>query len=299
MEDSMVLNSVEFPVKTYMGKAKDVFTSSRFGIVSQPLMFLVATDRISAFDQILPDQGIPYKGQVITAMSEFWFRTLMDHCDNHFIDRIGTNTLVVKPCEIIPVEVIVRSRIVGSLWKLYSLGQRKIFGHQFPDGLCKGDLLEKPIITPTTKAKIGDKPLSLDDPIKMNLVSKRDWEFIKEVSLELFNEACKVATKYSGLELIDWKLEFGRLDDKIILADEIGTPDSSRFLLDGNHLDKELVRAYLIDSGIEDRPLELSSEFITEVSEAYQLIMSLITGERVIPYSRKQILHDIIDYTKA
>lgn len=290
------INSVEFPVKTYIGKAKDVFSMSRFQSGRSSVMFLVATDRISAFDQSLDGQEIPYKGQVITAMSEFWFKTLKDIVPNHFIDRVGTNTLAVKPCEIIPVEVIVRSRIVGSLWKLYTSGQREIYGHQFQDGLQKGDLLEKPIITPTTKAVIGDEPLSLDDPISMGLVSKRDWEYIKEVSLALFNEARKMVAKYSGLRLIDWKLEFGISNNEIILADEIGTPDSSRFLLKGNHLDKELVRAYLIDTGVEDRTIQLPSEFIAKVSQAYQLAMSLITSKLVVPYSKKQIQYDIIDY---
>lgn len=289
------MHSIEFPIKIYTGKVKDVFSLSRFGGVSKIL--LVATDRISAFDQILEGQSIPYKGQVITALSEFWFQTLNDIIANHFIDRIGTNTLLVRSCEIIPVEVIVRSCIVGSLWALYESGEREIYGHSFPDGLQKGDLLPEPIITPTTKAAAGDEPLELDDPIKRGLVGYMDWEYIKEVSLELFNVAQKL-TADKGLELVDWKLEFGRLNDgTIILADEMGTPDSSRFLVDGNHLDKELIRFYIKNSGITDVSLlKLPLDLITKVSMAYQLAMSLITGKHVVPYSTRQVLCDIAYY---
>lgn len=295
------LTYIELPIKTYIGKNKDVFSMSRLHNRHKSLMFLVATDRISAFDHVLQGQTIPYKGQIITSMSEFWFQTLKDIVPNHFIDRIGTNTLAVTPCEIIPIEVVVRRHIIGStstsLWTFYESGQREIYGQHFPDGLQKGDRLPEPVITPTTKSRIRDEPMTIDAPVLMNLVSYRDWEYIKEVSLELFRVAEKITTA-EGLELADWKVEFGRLGDgKIILADDIGAPDCSRFLLNGNHVDKELIRCYIKDSGYDSTSsIVFPTEFTTKVSHAYQSVMVSITGEQVIPYSRKQILHDIIDY---
>ena len=302
MDTYSILDTTEFPVKTYIGKNKDVFSISQNK--AQSLMFLVSTDRVSAFDQILQDQVIPYKGQVVTAMTSFWFTTLKDIVPNHFIDQVGTNTIAVKPCEIIPIEVVVRRQITGStstsLWTFYESGQREIYGQHFPDGLQKGDRLPELVITPTTKSRICDEPLTIDAPVTMNLVDYREWEYIKEVSLELFHVAEKI-TAAKGLELVDWKVEFGRLNDgTIILADDIGAPDCSRFLLDGNHVDKELIRSYIKDSGYNsESSIVFPPELINKVSMAYQLAMSLITGKQVVSYSRKRVLHDIIDYLEG
>lgn len=291
------MNSIEFPTKIMTGKVKDVFSIPK----DESKLLLTTTDRVSAFDQILTGHTIPHKGQVITAMSEFWFQTLKDIVPNHFIDRIGTNTIVVKSCEIIPIELIVRRQITGStktsLWTFYESGQREIYGQHFPDGLQKGDRLPEPVITPTTKSKVCDKPISIDAPVTMNLITHRDWEYIKEVSLELFCVAEKI-TAAKGLELVDWKIEFGRLKDgTIILADDIGAPDNSRFLLNGNHLDKELIRVYIKNSGITDIALlKLPLDLVTKVSLAYQQVMSLIIGKHVVPYSTRQTLCDIAYY---
>lgn len=295
-----MLDAMEFPIKVYVGKVKDVFSLSKSKIDKLSLKCLIATDRISAFNHVLANQTIPYKGQVITTMSTFWFSQLRDVIPSHFIDQVGTNTLIVRPCEIIPIEVIVRSRIVGSLWRIYKSNQREIYGQQFMDGLQEGALFPEPLITPTTKARVNDTPIGLNEPISMGLVSCKEWEYIKEVSLELFNTAKKLIAP-KGLELVDWKLEFGRLNDgTIILADEIGTPDSSRFMSNENYLDKEIIRSYLKDSGVKDiATLNLPQELVIKASQAYQTASSLITGKQVIPYSRGQILHDVIDYQES
>jgi phosphoribosylaminoimidazole-succinocarboxamide synthase len=211
----------------YRGKVRDCYN------LSNNTRVIITSDRISAFDRVLTT--IPLKGQVLTQMARFWFEQTADICPNHVVSYPHPNVVIGRKLKILPVEIVVRDYMTGttgtSIWPMYKSGKRDMYGHHFPDGLRENEKLPKTIITPTSKAFDAghDEPLSADDILNQKLLSPEQWEIVSNYALKLFARGRDIASQ-QGLILVDTKYEFG-IDDggNIILADEIHTPDSSRY----------------------------------------------------------------------
>ena len=273
----------------YHGKVRDVYN------INDKLLVMVATDRISAFDVVLP-KGIPYKGQVLNQLAAYMLDATAEAVPNWKIAVPDPMVTLGVKAEGLKVEVIVRGYIAGSAWRAYRDGERSICGIELPEGLHENDRLPHPIITPTTKADQGhDENISAEDIIKKNLVSADDWKTIEKYALQLFAIGSEMARE-KGLILVDTKYEFGKYDGKIILIDEIHTPDSSRyFYADGyeqrqllgepqKQLSKEFVRQWLIENGFMGRPgetvPEMTDKVCNEISDRYIELYEHITGLR-------------------
>ena len=273
----------------YHGKVRDVYN------INDKLLVMVATDRISAFDVVLP-KGIPYKGQVLNQLAAYMLDATAEAVPNWKIAVPDPMVTLGVKAEGLKVEVIVRGYIAGSAWRAYRDGERSICGIDLPEGLHENDRLPHPIITPTTKADQGhDENISAEDIIKKNLVSADDWKTIEKYALQLFAIGSEMARE-KGLILVDTKYEFGKYDGKIILIDEIHTPDSSRyFYADGyeqrqllgepqKQLSKEFVRQWLIENGFMGRPgetvPEMTDKVCNEISDRYIELYEHITGLR-------------------
>lgn len=273
----------------YHGKVRDVYN------INDKLLVMVATDRISAFDVVLP-KGIPYKGQVLNQLAAYMLDATAEAVPNWKIAVPDPMVTLGVKAEGLKVEVIVRGYIAGSAWRAYRDGERSICGIDLPEGLHENDRLPHPIITPTTKAEQGhDENISAEDIIKKNLVSADDWKTIEKYALQLFAIGSEMARE-KGLILVDTKYEFGKYDGKIILIDEIHTPDSSRyFYADGyeqrqllgepqKQLSKEFVRQWLIENGFMGRPgetvPEMTDKVCNEISDRYIELYEHITGFR-------------------
>lgn len=273
----------------YHGKVRDVYN------INDKLLVMVATDRISAFDVVLP-KGIPYKGQVLNQLAAYMLDATAEAVPNWKIAVPDPMVTLGVKAEGLKVEVIVRGYIAGSAWRAYRDGERSICGIELPEGLHENDRLPHPIITPTTKADQGhDENISAEDIIKKNLVSADDWKTIEKYALQLFAIGSEMARE-KGLILVDTKYEFGKYDGKIILIDEIHTPDSSRyFYADGyeqrqllgepqKQLSKEFVRQWLIENGFMGRPgetvPEMTDKVCNEISDRYIELYEHITGFR-------------------
>ena len=243
----------------HSGKVRD------FYILPDGRRVLVTTDRLSAFDRILG--AVPYKGQVLNQLSAFWFDETRSIVDNHMLAVPDPNVMVVTECEPFPVEVIVRGYITGvtqtALWYRYSLGEREIYGYRLPEGLRKNDPLPEPMMTPTTKGRAGehDERLTCAEVVQKGYLDAPTWEQVMEAALALFRYGQEVARR-AGLILVDTKYEFGRAPDgRILLIDEVHTPDSSRFWIADTYeerraageepesLDKEYVRLWYAERG--------------------------------------------------
>lgn len=256
----------------------------------------VTTDRLSAFDRVIA--GVPYKGQVLNQLSEWWFQRTTDVVANHLIDLPDPNVLVARSAQPLPVEVVVRGYITGvtstSLWRQYADGARTIYGYHFSDGLRKNTDLPSAIITPTTKAEHGghDEPLSPSDVTRKGLVATGLWRAVETAALELFSRGQELA-RQSGLILADTKYEFGTTPDgELLLIDEVHTPDSSRYwvadtyedrLSSGDEpesLDKEVVRRALIEAGYDGHgtPPALTPEVWEATSRRYIDAYERLTG---------------------
>jgi phosphoribosylaminoimidazole-succinocarboxamide synthase len=235
----------------YQGKVRDVYRQG-------DRLFLVATDRLSAFDRVLTT--IPFKGEVLNRLAQFWFHKTAHVAANHVLDVPDPNVTVARACEPIRLEVVVRAFLTGSLWRDYVSSPEALpYGLSLPLGMKKDERFDKPILTPSTKAAVGehDTPLSRADAIARGLCSARDWDRVAEVALGLFDEGQRWA-QTRGLLLVDTKYEFGKVGDSLYVIDEIHTPDSSRFWVadeyerhfaaatDQKMLDKENVRQWLI-----------------------------------------------------
>ena len=209
--------------KVYNGKVRDVY------FLSDGRLVMVATDRISAFDVILP-KGIPYKGQILNQIAAKFLDSTADICPNWKLAVPDPMVTVGVCCQGFPVEMIVRGYLCGSAWRAYKKGVREICGVKLPDGMRENEKFPTPIITPTTKAEIGehDEDISREEIISRGLVSKEDYEILEKYTLALFERGTQIAAE-RGLILVDTKYEFGKIDDKIYLMDEIHTPDSSRY----------------------------------------------------------------------
>jgi len=280
-----------FPGQTafYHGKVRDVYT------IADNLLVMVATDRISAFDVILPE-GIPYKGQVLNQIASQFLEATADIVPNWRLATPDPMVTVGYRCEGFPVEMIIRGYLTGSAWREYAAGNRTLCGVELPDGMRENQKFPEPIITPTTKAAEGhDENISREEIIAQGLVSKEDYEQMEAYTRALFARGSQMAAE-KGLILVDTKYEFGKRDGKVILIDEIHTPDSSRyFYADGyddrfekglpqRQLSKEFVRQWLIDHGFMGKEgqqvPEMTPEFCNEVSERYIELYEHITGRR-------------------
>ena len=287
----------------YHGKVRDVYN------INDDYMVMVATDRISAFDVGLPE-GIPYKGQVLNQIAEFFLDSTKDIVPNWKVAVPDPMVTVGLCCEPLKVEVIVRGYIAGSAWRDYKAGAREICGVPLPDGLRENERLPHPILTPTTKADAGhDENISRDEIIAQGIVEKDVYEQVEKYALALFERGTEIAAK-RGLILVDTKYEFGLRDGKVILIDEIHTPDSSRyFYADGyeerlakgeeqRQLSKEFVRQWLISNGFMGKPgqtvPEMTPEYCMEVSQRYIELYEHITGMTFHPGSDAEPLQERI-----
>ncbi len=279
-----------FPGQTavYHGKVRDVYT------LSNDLLVMVATDRISAFDVILP-KGIPFKGQVLNQIASQFLEATADIVPNWRLATPDPMVTVGYRCEGFPVEMIIRGYLTGSAWREYAAGSRELCGVKLPDGMRENERFPQPIITPTTKAAEGhDENISREEIIAQGLVSREDYEQMEAYTRALFERGSSMAAE-KGLILVDTKYEFGKRDGKVILIDEIHTPDSSRyFYADGyeerfekglpqRQLSKEFVRQWLIDHGFMGKEgqqvPEMTEEFCNEVSDRYIELYEHITGK--------------------
>ncbi len=304
MAQAVVKTDFKFPKQksVYNGKVRDVYN------INDEYLVMVVTDRISAFDVVLP-KGIPYKGQVLNQIAEKFLDATADIVPNWKINVPDPMVTIGHYVETFPVEMIVRGYLTGSSWRLYKKGGREICGVPLPEGLVEHQRFPEPILTPTTKADIGhDENISKEEIIKQGLVSKEDYEMLEKYSLELFKRGSEIAEKM-GLILVDTKYEFGKKDGKIYLIDEIHTPDSSRyFYLDGyderqqkgenqKQLSKEFVREWLMQQGFQgeegQQVPEMPEEFVNEVSERYIELYEKITGDKFVKADASEVLHRI------
>jgi phosphoribosylaminoimidazole-succinocarboxamide synthase len=283
-----------FPDQTkfYSGKVRDVYT------ISDKWLVMIASNRISAFDVILP-KAIPYKGQVLNQIAAYMLKATADICPNWLMATPTPNSAVGKKCVPFKVEMVIRGNVTGHAWRTYQSGKRELCGVALPEGLKENDYFEEPIITPSTKADIGhDEDISRDDIIKNGIVSEADYTTIEKYTRQLFAKGKELAAK-QGLILVDTKYEFGKIDDTIYLMDEIHTPDSSRyFYADGfeerqmagekqKQLSKEFVREWLIENnfmGKEGQTVpEMSAEWIDVISKRYIELYEKVIGEIFVP----------------
>lgn len=284
----------EFPNQTdfYRGKVRDVY------YIGSDWLVMIASDRISAFDVILP-RPIPFKGQVLNQIAAFMLEQTKDICPNWLADVPAPNVSVGKKCQPFKIEMVVRGNLVGHAWRTYNAGHRILCGAAMPDGLKENDLFPSPIITPSTKADAGhDEDISPEEIIAKGLATKKEWEQLSKYALQLFERGKQIAAK-RGLILADTKYEFGKLNDTIYLMDEVHTPDSSRyFYADGfeerqktgerqKQLSKEFVREWLIANnfmGKEGQTVpEMTDEWVNTISKRYIELYEKVIGEKFNP----------------
>jgi phosphoribosylaminoimidazole-succinocarboxamide synthase len=301
--NALTKTEFKFPgaTKFYRGKVRDVYT------VGDKLV-MVATDRISAFDVVLP-KGIPYKGQVLNQIAAEFLDTTSDIVPNWKISVPHPNVTIGFSCEPYPVEMIVRAYLTGSSWRTYKSGQRHICGVPVPDGLKEHDRFPEPIITPTTKAVEGhDEDITREEIISSGLIPEKEYLQLEKYSLAIFKRGTEIAAK-RGLILVDTKYEFGKKDGKIYLIDEIHTPDSSRyFYLEGyeerqvkgeaqKQLSKEFVREWLMANNFQGKEgqaiPEMSNDFVKEVSERYIELYEKVTGKKFSRGDNRNIQEEI------
>lgn len=273
----------------YYGKVRDVYN------INDDIIVMIATDRISAFDVILP-KGIPFKGQVLNQIASKFLDQTKDICPNWKLATPDPMVTVGLKCEGFRVEMIIRSILTGSAWREYQKGCREICGVKLPDGMKENQRFPEPIITPTTKADEGhDMNISKEEIIAQGIVSKEDYEVMEDYTRKIFARGQEIAAEH-GLILVDTKYEFGKRDGKVYLIDEVHTPDSSRyFYADGyeekfekgepqRQLSKEFVRQWLIEHNFMNEPgqtmPEITDEYAESVSERYIELFENITGDK-------------------
>ena len=288
------MESFLFPRQTnfYKGKVRDVYT------IDDQFLVMIASNRISAFDVILP-KPIPYKGQVLNQIAAYMLKATTDICDNWLLQTPAPNVSIGLKAEPFKVEMVVRGNLTGHAWRTYSSGNKILCGVKMPEGLKENDYFPGPIITPSTKAAEGhDEDISREEIIAREIVPEKDYEQLEKLSLQLFARGKEIAAR-RGLILVDTKYEFGKLGDKIILIDEIHTPDSSRyFYADGfeerqlkgekqKQLSKEFVREWLIENnfmGKEGQQVpEMNEEWISIIHNRYVELYEKLIGEKFVP----------------
>jgi len=283
-----------FPGQTgvYHGKVRDVYS------IAGNILVLVATDRISAFDVVLP-KGIPFKGQVLNQIANYFLDATSHAVPNWKMAEVDPMATAGSRCEGFRVEMIIRGYLAGSAWREYAAGAREICGVKLPEGLRENEKMPEPIITPTTKAEEGhDENISREEIIARGLVSEEDYAVLEQYTRTLFEIGTKMAAD-KGLILVDTKYEFGKLGDKVMLIDEIHTPDSSRYFYADTYpalfaegksqrqLSKEFVRQWLMENGFMGRPGETVPEMTEEVCNAisarYIELYEHLTGQKFVP----------------
>ncbi len=289
--NTLTQTDFQFPRQkgVYHGKVRDVYD------IDDDLIVMVATDRISAFDVVLP-KGIPFKGQVLNQIAARFLDATQDICPNWKLATPDPMVTVGLKCEGFRVEMIIRGILTGSAWREYKNGCRELCGVSLPDGMKENERFPHPIVTPTTKAEEGhDLNISREEIISQGLVSAEDYSVIEDYTRRLFRRGQEIALRH-GLILVDTKYEFGKRDGKIYLIDEIHTPDSSRYFYADSYkrlfeagkpqrqLSKEFVRQWLIDHNFMNEPgqtmPELTDEYVESVSERYIELYEHIVGER-------------------
>lgn len=293
----------QFPNQTgfYRGKVRDVYAFDDY-------LVMIASDRISAFDVVLP-RAIPYKGQVLNQIAAHFLAATADIVPNWLLETPDPNASLGLKCETFPVEMVVRGYLAGHAWREYKAGERSICGVALPDGLQENDKLPAPIITPTTKAHEGhDQDISRQEIIAQELVLEGAYKILERHALALFARGTEMAAA-QGLILVDTKYEFGYLDGKIYLIDEIHTPDSSRYFyangyeenqhngLPQKQLSKEFVREWLIENGFQGKDgqtiPDMSDEWVNQISERYIELYESVTGKAFVKAPTEDILQRI------
>ena len=292
MEKALVTSDFKFPGQKsiYKGKVRDVYN------IDDKYLLMVVSDRISAFDVVLP-RGIPYKGQVLNQIAANFLDATSDIVPNWKIATPDPTVTIGHICKPYPLEMIVRAYLTGSSWRTYKSGSRKICGITLPDGMKEHEKFPVPIITPTTKAEQGrhDEDISKEEILKSGLVPEDEYAVIEKYTMDVFMRGSEIAAQH-GLILVDTKYEFGNKNGEIMLIDEINTPDSSRyFYADGyqerfnkglpqKQLSKEFVREWLMENGFQgqhgQKVPEMSDEFVNQVSGRYIELYEKITGEK-------------------
>jgi phosphoribosylaminoimidazole-succinocarboxamide synthase len=281
----------QFPQQTafYSGKVRDVYT------IGKEWLVMIASDRISAFDVILP-RPVPFKGQVLNQVAAYMLEATSDICPNWLTDVPAPNVSIGKKCDPFKIEMVVRGNLTGHAWRTYSSGKRILCGEPMPDGMKENDYFPAPIITPSTKAEQGhDEDISAKQIIEQGLATSAEWDIVSGYALQLFERGKKIAAK-RGLILVDTKYEFGKIGDTIYLMDEIHTPDSSRyFYADGfeerqakverqKQLSKEFVREWLIANnfmGKEGQTIPvMDDEWVNTISRRYIELYEKVIGEK-------------------
>lgn len=290
-----------FPKQTsfYKGKVRDVYT------IDNQFMAMVVTDRISAFDVVLPE-AIPFKGQVLNQIAAKFLSATKDIVANWVIGVPDEMVTVGRICEPFKVEMVIRGYLAGHAWREYSAGKRSVCGVDLPEGLKENDKLPRPIITPTTKAAVGhDEDISREDILAKGIVSLEDYTQLENHTYALYERGTEIAAE-RGLILVDTKYEFGKVGAEIFLIDEIHTPDSSRyFYAEGyaerqqanepqKQLSKEFVRKWLIENGFQGKDGQtvpvMTPEIVTSISERYIELYEQITGDQFIKNEQENVL---------
>ena len=288
------MKTLQFPNQTkfYRGKVRDVYT------IADQWLVMIASDRISAFDVILP-RPIPFKGQVLNQIAAYMLKATRDICPNWLMDIPAPNVAIGRKCEPFRVEMVVRGNLTGHAWRTYHSGKRELCGVALPEGMKENDYFPSPIITPSTKAEVGhDEDISRSEIIRRGIVGEKDYARLEEYTLALFQRGREIAAK-RGLILVDTKYEFGKIGDTIYLMDEIHTPDSSRyFYADGFddrqakgerqlQLSKEFVREWLIANhfmGKEGQTVpEMKDDWVETISKRYIELYEKVIGEPFRP----------------
>jgi len=288
-------------ISRYKGKVRDVYHF-------KDKLVMVVTDRLSAFDVVLP-KPIPYKGQILNQIAEKFLKITEDIVPNWVENVPDPNVTIGKKCDTFPVEMVIRGYLTGHAWREYKNGKREICGEKMPDGMRENDKFPEPIITPTTKAKFGhDLDISKDEIISSKIVNRKDYDQLEKYTKLLYAKGCEYA-KSKNLILVDTKYEFGNIDKEITLIDEIHTPDSSRYFyadtyeeLQKNNqnqrqLSKEFVREWLISNGFQGKDgqeiPEMTDKKIKSISERYIELYENILGEKFFKRNTENMLNDI------
>jgi len=290
-----------FPNQTkyYEGKVREVYT------INEELLVMIVSDRISAFDVVLP-KAIPYKGQVLNQIAAKFLKATEDIVQNWVIDVPDPSVTIGKACEPFKVEMVIRGYLSGHAWREYRDGKRILCGVAMPDGMKENDKFPTPILTPTTKADVGhDEDISREEILAQGLVSEADYLKLEDYTRRIFQRGTDIAAE-KGLILVDTKYEFGKIGEEIYLIDEIHTPDSSRYFYSEGYqerqdndekqkqLSKEFVRQWLIENGFQGLDgqtiPEMTDKFINEVSERYIELYEHITGDKFIKSDVSDVL---------
>jgi len=286
----------------YRGKVRDVYT------IADDILVIVATDRISAFDHVLP-KSIPFKGQVLTEIASMFLDLTADIVPNWKLATPDPHVTVGKRCDAIPIEFVVRQYLTGHAWRVYRNGGRLLCGNVLPEGLKENDKLPEPIVTPATKAVSGhDEDISAEEILSKKLLSPKRWEALKDISLRLFQRGIEYAAS-KGLILVDTKYEFGLHNDEIYLIDEVHTPDSSRFFYADTYrelqeagkpqrqLSKEFVREWLMENGFQGLEGQvmpnMPDSFVDSITQRYVELYTVMTGKAFKPRSYEHVVEEI------